>query len=434
MNRRAALSSLMLIVPTFAGCVHAHQVHPSELAKLEDSDRAAMSENQPADAERDVKSDRLPPPVAPPAGDSSPRSLRDLSGEPIALKPGVKLFALLHSGSKIGGDVSTTAVDQGQFVWRESGKPEVKVPLEEIKSAEVDVPDPKRTAGLVLLVIALTGLAVGASLFWAAGLSHQSGRPLRIRGEAITAAPCETSGWLAMAPSPSTANLSEGARAALAAAWLRDARDEHASVPAFSRLSLTLVALGAPSRLVEATHRAAIEEIEHARRVFALAAAYARHPIGPGALPELLGEGTDPRQVDPASAVRQLAIESVLDGCLGEGFAAALARESQARSTDPAVRLMLTTIARDEASHAELSWEILGWCLKTGGEETRAAVRAEIERLPRRIKTERVSKEIESEMEAHGRLVPDLHETIYQQVRTATVTRAALLLDQPGRQ
>ena len=65
----------------------------------------------------------------------------------------------------------------------------------------------------------------------------------------------------------------------LAEEWIENARSEHASVPAFSRLSLTLMSLGAPARLVEGAHRAALEEIEHARLAFALAGATRVKPV-----------------------------------------------------------------------------------------------------------------------------------------------------------
>jgi hypothetical protein len=229
---------------------------------------------------------------------------------------------------------------------------------------------------------------------------------------------------------PAVSELSAAARSALAAAWLTDAGHEHASVPAFSRISMMLVALGAPSRLVEAAHRAALEEIEHARRTFALASAYAQSPIGPGPLPELLTETCSAGESDVASAIRQLAVESLVDGCLGEGYAAAVARESYARAVDPAVRVALVIIARDESSHAELAWQILAWCLEAGGEETRAAIHAELRRLPRRVEVNALPSEIAAELERHGRLHAAIQELIFNQTRAATLTRASLMLDQ----
>lgn|GEM_PF-3176353 len=176
----------------------------------------------------------------------------------------------------------------------------------------------------------------------------------------------------------------------------RDARDEHASVAAFSRISLTLVALGAPSRLVELAHQAALQEIRHARRTFALASAYLERTVGPGPLPELLTEASG-CDGTPAEAISWLAAESLADGCLGEGFAAAMAQQACTRARDPAVRETLAVIARDEAAHAEFSWELLGWCLAVGGEKVRDELRAN---------------------------------RVFQETRDATVARASLLLNQ----
>src|SRR6185437_10815965 len=65
--------------------------------------------------------------------------------------------------------------------------------------------------------------------------------------------------------------LDAGARASLAETWTVLALLEHASVASFARVSLQLLAVGAPGDLVGATHQAALDEIRHARLCFALA-------------------------------------------------------------------------------------------------------------------------------------------------------------------
>ena len=47
-----------------------------------------------------------------------------------------------------------------------------------------------------------------------------------------------------------------------------------AEIASFARTSLDLLALGAPADLVAETHRAALDEIEHARIAYALASAF----------------------------------------------------------------------------------------------------------------------------------------------------------------
>ena len=59
---------------------------------------------------------------------------------------------------------------------------------------------------------------------------------------------------------------------------------EHASIAAFARFSLELLAFGAPPDLVEQAQAAMADETRHAKLCFALAGAYAERPIGPGAL------------------------------------------------------------------------------------------------------------------------------------------------------
>ena len=73
-------------------------------------------------------------------------------------------------------------------------------------------------------------------------------------------------------------------RQLLAAHWERAAAAEHASVAAFSRHSLQLMALAAPRWLVQQSHEAALDEIRHAQMAYTLASLYGGAAIGPGPL------------------------------------------------------------------------------------------------------------------------------------------------------
>ena len=97
-------------------------------------------------------------------------------------------------------------------------------------------------------------------------------------------------------------------RTPAAAHWMRAARTEYASVAAFARLATELMALGAPR---------------------------------------------------PDLTLRELAIEALLEGCIGEGVAAAEAARAIEGASER-VRPVLETIARDELRHATLSWGVLG--------------------------------------------------------------------------
>lgn len=55
--------------------------------------------------------------------------------------------------------------------------------------------------------------------------------------------------------------------------WAADAALEHSSIAAFAKLSLDLMAHGAPLDLVRAAHQAALEEIRHTEAACAMATA-----------------------------------------------------------------------------------------------------------------------------------------------------------------
>ncbi len=225
-----------------------------------------------------------------------------------------------------------------------------------------------RVGGVVALVasgvsVVTAGAAAAFSLLLLSG-GGAHGRPLRVRGRPRTAPTRRDPAW-SVDPAcglPDVARLTAEARARESARWTRDAREEHASIAAFARLSVDLLALGAPPALVEGAHRAALDEVLHARLAFALAGAYAGEPVGPEAWPEALeGEGPE----SPAGTLRRVARESLVDGAYGEGLAAL--RAAAEVSADPAVAAVLATLARDEAVHAALGWDVLAFCVARDG-------------------------------------------------------------------
>ena len=198
------------------------------------------------------------------------------------------------------------------------------------------------------------------------------GRPFRREGAVVLAREDRRVGWSDPVPLPSTEGMSPEHRARLALSWSRDARMEHASIAAFARFSMDLLAAGAPSDLVEQAHAAALDEIRHARLCFALASAFQREAIGPG--PLALGDS-----VGLSGDLVALARSTAEEGCIGETLAALLAAEELARETDPAVARVLQTIAEDESRHAELAFRTVAWAIREGGEPVRNAVREVLE-------------------------------------------------------
>lgn len=195
------------------------------------------------------------------------------------------------------------------------------------------------------------------------------GRPLVLEGEMLLApAVRRATGWPSDLPAPAAgaAEPTDAERAHLAEAWLRAARQEHASVASFARFSLELLAFGAPPALVAAAHAAALDEIGHARACFGLASRLAGEPIGPGPLPL-------PAALPVTRDLAELAAAVVEEGCVGETLAALFASEQRAAASDPEVCAALEAIAKEEARHAELGWAAVRWALSEGGERVRRA-------------------------------------------------------------
>lgn len=209
--------------------------------------------------------------------------------------------------------------------------------------------------------------AMGQCCYYAMGVVLEcGGRPFVVGGSARTAEPATRSDWRA-AVTPGASDLDSGLRSRLAAAWTRDALDEHASVASFARLALELLAVGAPAELVSLAQRAMGDEIRHAELCFGLASAYVGEPVGPSALSMTGALGARTSLAEVASA-------AVREGCVGETIAAFIAGSARDGATDPAVRAALGVIARDEASHAELAWKLVAWALRTGDADVARAI------------------------------------------------------------
>jgi hypothetical protein len=195
------------------------------------------------------------------------------------------------------------------------------------------------------------------------------GRPLvDERGAAVVASVVSSSTWLA-STERGTPVPSDEAREALAAHWAREALFEHASVASFSIASLELLGLGAPAELVADVHRAALDEIDHARRCFSLASRFSGSALGPSALPA---------PAPPSVDARDIARKTLRDACLNETVASLVAAHARDRSVGEA-RAVLAVIAEDEARHAELGFRTLAWL--TSSFDVADALAAELDAL-----------------------------------------------------
>ncbi len=212
--------------------------------------------------------------------------------------------------------------------------------------------------GILLAIIGgIAGFYAGLFSEAMSGL-FKFGRPLRVHGRPRRCRRARGTGWHDGAR-PSLERMGAWKRACLGERWLTAARAEHASIPAFRRLGRQLVVAGAPAALVRRCEAAAADEIRHARRCFALARAYSGVDWTAGML-------SDAGDADAPVDLSSLAIESLVDGCIGEGIAADLAREGAGRATDPVIGESLRMIAEDEAAHAELAWAVVVFCIERG--------------------------------------------------------------------
>lgn len=154
---------------------------------------------------------------------------------------------------------------------------------------------------------------------------------------------------------------------------------EAASVESFRILAAELAAHGAPPELIAAAHRAAEDEVLHARLMCELAA---RHGVTAPLLPS-----QPARPIRPLSA---MALENAVDGCVHETWSALFVTWQAAHIEDSSVREVFHRIAEDETNHAELAWQVAEWAngqldaatrygVKLAQQQARASLRSAIQ-------------------------------------------------------
>jgi hypothetical protein len=168
-----------------------------------------------------------------------------------------------------------------------------------------------------------------------------------------------------------------------AARWRADAQAECEAVASFLQVADALMAAGAPVELVNAALSAAADEVRHAllcaarARDAGLSAADAR-PVLPDDLTRA-ARITGP--ADREAALIRLATESLSDGLLNEGAAAAQAAGDTRRGHDARADRTLRRIAAEERRHAHLGAAIAGWAAHAGGDPVRDAVSDQVRAL-----------------------------------------------------
>ncbi|HKC13962.1 MAG TPA: hypothetical protein VKI41_18200, partial [Vicinamibacteria bacterium] len=160
-------------------------------------------------------------------------------------------------------------------------------------------------------------------------------------------------------------------------------KTEHASVAAFARLTLDLMALGAPPVLIAGANQDALDEIRHTELCFSLASALDDKRVSPGPFPQAQRVTTLPRSRKLALA--KLAVDSLVDGALHEGVSARIIAKLAGRCHVPGIRAVLKEIAADEGRHSAHGWAVVGWCLQEGGRPVQDALLGAVRALPRQM-------------------------------------------------
>ncbi len=246
-------------------------------------------------------------------------------------------------------------------------------------------PEPGRAEmGVAVVALPLLGgvlfSLVGAILTLWATAGFARGRQLRRRGKVLLPPLQPGAGWarldLAVTATPEL-------RRPVAERWRENGRTEHASVAAFARLTLDLVALGAPAELIEAANRDAMDEIRHADLCFSIARALDGRSEGPGPFPGAQHAGGLPRW--RALALAKLAVSSLIDGALHEGLSARVIACLVRSCEDPVIRDALRELAADEGRHSAHGWDVVQWCLAEGGAPVAHALRGALRAIPEQI-------------------------------------------------
>ena len=174
-----------------------------------------------------------------------------------------------------------------------------------------------------------------------------SGRPLLDGEEMIVASLREGSSWscdpadVAAPDHRPDSDVPEHVRERLGQLWVDDALAEHAAIAAFERATLELMAMAAPPTLLGEVQLAAADEVEHATHCFGLAARFSGLQREPGPLhslePRVRGlAGMDPQDARVGADWVRLALDTFVEGCVGETIATLIAKRAQRHCQDPA--------------------------------------------------------------------------------------------------
>ena len=271
------------------------------------------------------------------------------------------------------------------------------------------------TGGLGGAFMTMTGVI--AAMIATNGMSR--GRQLRKRGKVLL--PDVESGKGEWADVKIDAKVEGVDRGKLAAAWRENGRTEHASVAAFGRLTVDLMALGAPPALIAGANRDALDEIRHTELCFSLARSLDGQAMSPAPFPE----AQTARTLSPlrSIALAELAVDSLVDGALHEGVSARIVAKLVKRCESAEIRAILKEIAADEGRHAAHGWDVVEWCVEVGGANVARALLGALGGLPKSMHAELPLEAEDGAWEKHGIVGRVLEDEEFRKTRADVIRR-----------
>lgn len=320
-------------------------------------------------------------------------TMRSANMEEVDFTSSTKLIFHRVDGATREHSFKSISVDGPNFSGIDSEGSRVEIDLSQLKNVQARNISGGKTALLTTGIVA-GSILFGATVFYViVANSVVAGRPLHLGGcdEPVGADLVFDMQRRRLSRPHLAQRIDDATRQRIMMHWARATRMEGASVPAFLALARDLRRASAPDSLVRAALQAAREEAVHTALCTNLVNAHSDVHMH-AEIPET------PAATDGSfeALLERLAVEAFWDGCVGEGSAATSADRSGLAIRDEATRLAQQTIARDEAGHADLSRDILAFCMLAGGRRVRNALGESLERK-RLVEENRLSQQIEND-------------------------------------
>lgn len=170
--------------------------------------------------------------------------------------------------------------------------------------------------------------------------------------------------------------------------WLsRAAQSERASVQSFVLLAKELEAYQLPPALLQRIHKAAQEEIGHARMMYHLCAVQ-------GATIPTMQESTLPQR-----SLFDIALENAVEGCVHERYAALQAHYQAQNIKNNALQPWLAQIAHEETEHTTLADELHSWIMPQLSSKEQEAVHEAKQKAQQELEAYIAQREVPIELQ-----------------------------------